>query len=54
MAFHRSELTLEEMLADEIVRLVMRADGITAEAVRAVMEEARRRLGRLRGSSPRP
>lgn len=38
-----AELTLEEMLADPIVQLVMRRDGITAEDVRAVVEEARRR-----------
>ncbi len=37
------ELSLEEMLADPIVRLVMRCDGIDADAVRAVVAEARRR-----------
>jgi hypothetical protein len=38
------ELTLEEMLADPIVQAVMRSDGVRAEEVRAVVEEARRRL----------
>jgi hypothetical protein len=43
MTSHRAELTLEEMLADPIVQLVMRRDGITADDVRAVIAEARRR-----------
>jgi hypothetical protein len=46
------ELTLEEMLADPIVRLVMLRDGTCADEVRAMMEAARRRLGW--GSPPAP
>ncbi len=38
-----AELSLEEMLADPIVRLVMQCDGVDAEQVRSVMAEARRR-----------
>ncbi len=40
-----TELTLEEMLADPIVALVMLSDGLVADEVRAVVEEARRRRG---------
>lgn len=43
MSSHCAELTLEEMLADPIVQLVMRRDGISADDVRAVIAEARRR-----------
>jgi hypothetical protein len=32
------ELTLEEMLADPLIRLVMARDGVTARDVRALME----------------
>ncbi len=35
------ELTLEEMLADPIVQLVMRRDNILADDVRRVIHEAR-------------
>jgi hypothetical protein len=35
------ELTLEEMLADSIVQLVMRRDNILADDVRRVIHEAR-------------
>ena len=38
-----AELTLEEMLADPIVQLVMQRDGISADDVRQVIAEARRR-----------
>lgn len=38
-----AELTLEQMLADPIVQLVMQRDEVTAEDVRAVVGEARRR-----------
>jgi hypothetical protein len=38
-----AELTLEEMLADPIVQLVMRRDGISGDDVRQVIAEARRR-----------
>jgi hypothetical protein len=35
------ELSLDEMLKDEIVRVLMRRDGVTARQVRAVMRRAR-------------
>ncbi len=50
MASTPPELTLEEMLADPIVRLVMLSDGVRAEEVRAVMEEASRRRARARAA----
>ncbi len=34
------ELTLDQMLADPIVRLVMARDGVTEAQVRAVMQRA--------------
>jgi hypothetical protein len=34
---HRSELTLEQMLSDLIVQLVMRRDGVTEAEVRELM-----------------
>lgn len=37
------ELTLDEMLKDEIVRLLMRRDGVSEGQVRAVMRRARSR-----------
>ena len=43
MSRQSAELTLEEMLADPIVQLVMRRDGISADDVRQVIAEARRR-----------
>lgn len=36
------DLTLEEMLADPIVQLLMRADRIQADEVRSVVSDARR------------
>jgi hypothetical protein len=41
------EPTLDEMLADPIVRIVMARDGVSDETVRSVLEEAAKRL-RLR------
>ncbi|PDT77497.1 hypothetical protein [Sinorhizobium sp. BJ1] len=41
MGTTRPELTLEEMLADPIVQLVMRRDNILADDVRRVIHEAR-------------
>ena len=38
------ELTLEDMLADPIVRLLMAHDGLTEDAVRSACEQAVRRL----------
>lgn len=37
------ELTVEEMLADPIVQLLMKSDNIVADDVRPVIREARRR-----------
>jgi hypothetical protein len=39
----QAELTLEEMLSDAIVQLVMRRDGVSEDEVRAVMSGLRRR-----------
>ncbi len=48
------ELTLDEMLRDPIVRLLMQRDGVSEGEVRAVMDGAdRERGGRFAGSSPR-
>jgi hypothetical protein len=41
MAEAHKELTLDELLADPIVQLVMRRDGVTTEDVRKVIERAR-------------
>lgn len=41
MAEPHKELTLDELLADPIVQLVMQRDGVTAEDVRKVNERAR-------------
>ncbi|MCV9966735.1 hypothetical protein OIU34_33200 [Pararhizobium sp. BT-229] len=35
------ELTLEEMLADPMIQLVMRSDNVVADDVRRVIHEAR-------------
>lgn len=40
-----TELTLEQMLADPIVRLVMRRDGVEEAELRALASRVRRRLG---------
>ena len=39
------EVTLEELLAEPVVRLMMARDGVLEEHVRHVAEEARQRLG---------
>ncbi|MBR7653675.1 hypothetical protein KCX83_15240 [Brucella oryzae] len=41
---HRREVTLEEALNDPIVQLLMKRDGVTADDVRAVVEQAKARL----------
>jgi len=41
MAEAHKELTLDELLADPIVQLVMQRDGVTADDVRQVIERAR-------------
>jgi hypothetical protein len=38
-----TELSLEEMMADPMVHLVMRRDGLTPDDVRTVFEEVRER-----------
>lgn len=45
-----TELTLDEMLADPIVRVMMRRDGVEETQVRALV---RRVAGRLRQAEPR-
>jgi hypothetical protein len=39
-----SEMTLDELLADPIVRMVMDRDGVEADDVRALFETLRRRI----------
>jgi hypothetical protein len=39
------ELTVEEMLADPIVQLVMKSDKIVADDIRQILREARQRRG---------
>jgi hypothetical protein len=39
------EPLLEEMLADPVVKLVLRRDGLTRDDVIGVMREARRHIG---------
>ena len=39
-----TELTLDDLLADPLVELVMRSDGLTRGSVRSVMEGVRRHL----------
>ena len=43
MSSEQSELSLEEMLADPIVKLVMQRDGVVADDVRAIVAQARGR-----------
>ncbi|WGD30545.1 hypothetical protein AncyloWKF20_01500 [Ancylobacter sp. WKF20] len=45
------EPTLDEILADPIISLILRRDGLTAGAVRATLDRERRRLA-SRGSAP--
>lgn len=46
------EPSLEDVMADPMVQLVMRRDGLTPEDVKAVIEAIRRRHGG--GSNPAP
>jgi hypothetical protein len=39
------EPSLDEILADEVIRRVMARDGIGADQVRALLEDVRERLG---------
>jgi hypothetical protein len=43
------EPSIEEMLADPIVRLLMRRDGVLAGDVRTLLAGAAERLSRLKG-----
>jgi hypothetical protein len=43
------EPSIEEMLADPIVRLLMRRDGVLAGDVRTLLARAAERLSRLKG-----
>ena len=47
------EPTIAEMLSDPIVGLLMERDGVTAEALRRLLDETRRRLKRGQ-SRPKP
>lgn len=40
------EPRLEEMLADPMIELVMKRDGLTRDDLVALVQEARRRIGR--------
>ena len=50
---YQGEPSIEELLADPIIRLVMRRDGLTVVAVRQVFDEAARRLGRAEAGKRR-
>jgi hypothetical protein len=39
------EPSIDEILADPIIHLVLRRDGLTAGAVKACLDQERRRLG---------
>ena len=43
------EPSIEEMLADPIIRLIMRRDGLVAGDVRAALAAAAKRLSRVKG-----
>jgi hypothetical protein len=45
---HNQEPTLEQMLSDEIVQLVMQRDRMTAKAMRQLATEARERARHAR------
>lgn len=47
------EPTLDEMLADPIVRMVMERDGVSDQTVRGVLEEAAKRLRLRSGGATR-
>jgi hypothetical protein len=52
MCDHGPDLTIERMLADELVRLAMDSDGIGKEEMRRVLEQARNAIiGRNSGMS---
>ena len=44
MFVRNREPSLDELLSDPVTRLVMARDGFSDEAVRTLLEEARRRL----------
>jgi len=49
----RDEPSLEEMLADPIVRILMERDGLSDQSVRAAFEEAAKRLRSRSGGTTR-
>ena len=54
-ALHEStEPTLDEILADPIVELILRRDGLTASAVQARLDRERRRLASRRSPPALP
>jgi hypothetical protein len=44
MYLRNTEPTIDEMLRDEVVRLVMARDGLSEAAVRALIRDTRQRL----------
>ncbi|MDV6331954.1 hypothetical protein [Asticcacaulis sp. 201] len=48
------EPTLDELLADPMVHLMMRSDGLTRTVVRQIMEDARSALSSRLKPKPRP
>lgn len=46
----RPSLTLDDLLADSLVQMVMRADNVEPDAVRALMDGAARRVAAGRAS----
>jgi hypothetical protein len=54
MGLHRSELRLEEMLQDSIVRAVMKADGIDPRELEAELRQTAALLRTMRRTRTRP
>ncbi len=51
-----TEPTLDDLLADPLVQMIMRADGLSRGLVRELMESARQTLAKatLKPSAPKP
>jgi hypothetical protein len=47
-----TEPTLDDLLADPLVQMVMRSDGLSRGFVRELMETARQTLARAKGIKP--
>jgi len=48
----QAELTLEDMLSDIVVQLIMDRDGVTADEIRAVMASLRRHRDAMERAAP--